>query len=225
MIVGRGLIATAFKNSLFDSSAFVVFASGVSNSTESDPEAYARELALLDPYLSKSTTLIYFSTTSIFDPSKADTPYIRHKQVIENLIRDQAEHYLIVRLPILVGHTSNPYTLINFLANAIRLQRKIHLHAQACRHILDIDDLVPLLTPFAAQPAMQQVINIPGSQKIPVPDLIHKMEFVLGVKGVFAWEETGACYDIPTDAGQTLFIRKPNYLDDVLVKYLHPASS
>lgn len=225
MIVGRGLIATAFKNSLFDSSAFVVFASGVSNSTESDPAAYARELALLDPYLSKSTTLIYFSTTSIFDPTKADTPYIRHKRVIENLIRDQAEHYLIVRLPILIGHTANPYTLINFLANAIRLHRKIHLHAQACRHLLDIDDLVPILTPYAAQPATKQIINIPGSQKIPVPQLIHKMESVLGIKGVFAWEETGACYDIPSGEGQTIFIDHPTYLDEVLHKYLANPSS
>jgi len=220
MIVGRGLIASAFRNSLFDSSAFVVFASGVSNSTESDPEAYARELALLDPYLSKSTTLIYFSTTSIFDPSKADTPYIRHKKIIEQLIRDQAEHYLIVRLPILVGHTPNPHTLINFLAQAIRLQRKIHLHANACRHLLDIDDLIPLLTPYASQPAGQRIINIPGSTKITVPDLISKMQEILHTHGVFAWEDSGACYDLPTDDGDILLLQQDDYIDRVLRKYL-----
>lgn len=225
MIVGRGLIASAFRNSPFDTPAFVVFASGVSNSTETDPEAYARELALLDPYLSKSTTLMYFSTTSIFDPSKADTDYLRHKRIIEDLIRNNAEHYIIIRLPILVGHTPNPHTLINFLAQAIRLQRKIHLHAHACRHLLDIDDLIPILTAHGVKAATQRIINIPGSPKITVPDLMTKMQDILGTRGVFAWEDSGACYDLPEDNGEILFIEQENYIDHVLRKYLVPSLS
>lgn len=220
MIVGRGLIATAFRNSLFDCPPFVVFASGVSNSTESDPEAYARELALLDPYLTKNTTLIYFSTTSIFDPTKVHTAYIRHKLAIEKRIRDHAESYLLIRLPILVGRTSNPYTLINFLANAVREERPITLHANACRHLLDIDDLVPVLTPFAGMTLVRETINIPGSDKISVPRLAEKIENVMHKKGIFTWEDSGACYDIPPDAGKTIFVGGPKYIEDMLIKYL-----
>lgn len=220
MIIGRGLIATAFRNSIFDCPPFVVFASGVSNSTESDPEAYARELALLDPYLTKNTTLIYFSTTSVFDPTKVHTPYILHKLNIEKRIRENAESYLIVRLPILVGHTSNPYTLINFLANAIRNQQPIQLHAKACRHLLDIDDLVAVLTPFAGITPLRETINVPGSDKIPVPALAEKIESVLHQKGVFTWEDSGACYDIPADAGKTIFVGGKQYVEDMLIKYL-----
>ena len=115
MIVGHGLIATAFKHSIFDSAHYVVFASGVSNSMESDPRAYVREMDLLDQYIAKNKTLIYFSTTSVFDPTKKDSAYIRHKLNIEHRIAEQAASYLIVRLPILVGRTTNPNTLINYL--------------------------------------------------------------------------------------------------------------
>jgi hypothetical protein len=220
MIVGRGLIATAFRNSFFDSPPYVVFASGVSNSTEMDEEAFAREKTLLNDYVNKNTTLIYFSTTSIFDPTKTNTPYIQHKLSIEKRIQDTAESFLIVRLPILVGHTPNPYTLINFLANAILEQKQINLHAKACRHILDIDDLVPMLMPYGNDPKIRKVINIPGSAKITVPDLVTKLESVLHKKGVFTWEDTGACYEIPSDAGETIYLTRKHYVEEVLIKYL-----
>ena len=220
MIVGRGLIATAFRNSFFDSSPYVVFASGVSNSTETDPEAFARELALLNAYVTKNTTLIYFSTTSIFDPTKTATPYIQHKLSIEKLLLETADSCLIVRLPILVGHSPNPYTLINFLANAIIGQKQINLHAKACRHLLDIDDLVPMLMPYGDDPKIRKIINIPGSAKITVPELVVKLESVLKKKGLFTWEDTGACYEIPPDAGETVYITRDHYVEEVLIKYL-----
>ena len=219
MIIGRGLIATAFTNSLFDTPPYVVFASGVSNSTERDPMAYARELALLDTYFIKNTTLIYFSTTSIFDPTKVASPYIQHKIGIENRIKEQAESYIIARLPILIGHTPNPHTLINFLVGAIRDKRPIELHTKACRHILDIDDLVPVLMRYSFDKDIRQTINIPGSEKITVPQLVTKLQAVLTIDGVFTWQDTGACYDIPDNAGEIVYISGENYIDKVLAKY------
>jgi hypothetical protein len=220
MILGRGLIATAFINSVFDSPLYVVFASGVSNSMESDPKAYARELALLESSITKNTTILYFSTTSIFDPTKQDTPYIHHKLSIEQRIQEKAESYIIVRLPILVGRTSNPHTLINFMVSAIREKRAIDVHARACRHLLDIDDLIPMLTPFAFDPGIRQVLNIPGSQKIPVPVLVSKLQLILNMEGVFTWKDSGSCYDIPTTGGKTIYIPNDHYVDDLLNKYL-----
>jgi hypothetical protein len=220
MILGRGLIATAFKNSVFDSPLYVVFASGVSNSMESDPEAYARELALLDSSIVKNTTILYFSTTSIFDPTKLDSPYILHKLKVEQTIREKAESYIIVRLPILVGRTNNPHTLINFMVSAIRNKRTVELHALACRHLLDIDDLIPLLTPYQSDKKIRLVLNIPGSNKIPVPELVKKIEAVLGTSGVFIWKETGACYDIPSGTEDVIYVNRNNYVDQILTKYI-----
>lgn len=220
MILGRGLIATAFKNSVFDSPWYVVFASGVSNSMESDPKAYAREVALLESSIAKNTTILYFSTTSVFDPTKLDSPYIRHKLNVEKIIRENAESYIIIRLPILVGRTNNPHTLINFMATAIREKRSVELHALACRHLLDIDDLIPLLTPYQTDKKLQLVLNIPGSTKITVPELVSKMESVLGTTGIFAWKETGACYDIPAGPDEVIYVNSKNYVDQILSKYI-----
>lgn len=219
MIVGHGLVATAFIGSVFESPHYTVFASGISNSTESADAAFIRELTLLQQYLAKSKTLIYFSTTSIFDPTKQDTPYILHKLKIEKLIRERAEFYMIVRLPILVGRTSNSHTLINYLVDSIREKREIRLHTKACRHLLDVDDLVPVLTEFYEEDSCNRKINILGSPKITVPELVEKIESVLDRKGVFTWEDEGACYDVPENEGEIVYIHKENYIETILKKY------
>jgi nucleoside-diphosphate-sugar epimerase len=220
MIVGNGLIASAFRHAGIHSPHHVIFASGVSNSTETRSEAYQRELTLLDHHLGKSTTIVYFSTTSIFDPTKQDSIYIRHKKHIEDIIQSQANSFLIVRLPIMLGNSPNPFTLINFLVNAISKSRPLELHAKACRHLLDIDDLVPVLFKFIQETQTRNRINILGSEKITIPELVKKIESILHKRGNYTWLDTGACYDIPEDEGECIFIQDPDYTEKILKKYI-----
>ena len=220
MIVGNGLIASAFRKTGFESQHHVIFASGVSNSGEQDPVAYQREIAAIKSHLGKSTTFVYFSTTSLFDPTKKDTHYLRHKRSIENLIEEHANSFLIVRLPIMVGPTENPHTLINFIVNAIRTQTPIPLHKNACRHLLDIDDLVPLLRPFLVIGPVKKHVNILGSGQVAVPSLIDKIENILDATGLYDWREEGACYEIPKDAGECVYVEREDYVDLILKKHL-----
>ena len=220
MIVGNGLIASAFRHAGIHSPNHVIFASGVSNSTETRSEAYQRELTLLGNHIGKSTTIVYFSTTSIFDPTKQDSIYIRHKKHIEDIIQSEANSYLIVRLPIMIGHSTNPYTLINYLVNAIRDSRHIELHAKACRHLLDIDDLVPQLFNYLQEQPIRKHINILGSEKINIPELVKKIERIMQKHGNYSWLDTGACYDIPADEGDCIYIKGSNYVDKILEKYI-----
>ncbi len=219
MIVGTGLIASAFINAGFHSSHHVIFASGISNSAENNPAAYQREFDLIKKTIHPEKVFVYFSTTSIYDPTKQDSMYIQHKADIEKYIRAQAPLYLIVRLPNMIGLTSNPNTLINYLVTAIRSKTPIQLHSKACRHLLDIDDLFPLLKPFLFDERARKELNIPGSQKITIPELIHEIENVLHVSGNYTWVDAGACYSIPLDAGQSIYVNKENYIQDVLQKY------
>jgi len=219
MIVGNGLIASAFINAGFQSSHHVIFASGISNSTETNPGAYQRELDLIKNTINPKTVFVYFSTTSIYDPTKQDSMYIQHKKQIENYLRNQAPLYIIVRLPIMIGPTANPNTLINYLVNAILSQTPIQLHAKACRHLLDVDDLVSLLMPFLNEEKAQKELNIPGSQPIKIPDLIHEIENVLRTNGKYSWLDAGACYSIPLDAGQCIYVNRENYIQNMLKKY------
>ena len=68
MVIGNGLLAKSFSNFLDDDS-ILIFASGVSNSSETRISEFEREYDLLNEKLSKfnSARLIYFSTLSIFD--------------------------------------------------------------------------------------------------------------------------------------------------------------
>lgn len=221
MIVGNGLIASAFIRNGFHSTDHVIFASGVSNSTETNPASYQREISLIRDYIDKSTTFVYFSTTSIFDPTRQESYYINHKKQVEELIREESESFLIVRLSIMIGHSTNPHTLINYLVNAIKEKRPIELHANACRHLLDIDDLLPELTSYLEEEKPRKSVNILGSQKIKVPDLISKIEVILDKKGNYTWADTGACYAIPDHEGECKLIADPNYISKILQKYIH----
>lgn len=220
MIVGSGLIASAFKESDFHSLHHVIFASGVSNSNETDSKPYLREMELIARYLDKSTTFIYFSTTSVFDPTRQESIYIRHKVKVEEFLRQNASSYLIVRLPIMIGHSSNPHTLINFLVNAIKTKTLVHLQSKACRNLLDIDDLLPLLKPFLNADPVKSEVNILGSRSITVPNLVKAIEENLQLTGNYIWENTGACFEVPPGKGNVIYKEDDNYIQNILKKYL-----
>jgi nucleoside-diphosphate-sugar epimerase len=219
MIVGKGLIASAFLEAGFQSDQHVIFASGVSNSNETNTEAFAREWDLIQHHLGENTTFVYFSTTSIFDPTKQNLPYIRHKKEIEHWILRHARSYLLVRLPIMVGRSENPHTLINYIVSAIIAQRPVSIHALACRHILDIDDLVYLLMPYLSNHSLNIKINILGSEQLPVPKLVMGLEQVLGKRGQFTWIQEGACYDVPGHEGECIMVPQEDYMERVFTKY------
>ncbi len=219
MIIGKGLIASAFIRAEFDSAHHLIFASGVSNSTETDPAAFTRELDLIRHHLAKNTTFVYFSTISVFDPSRQHSPYIRHKKHIEQIIRAEADRYLIIRLPIMLGHSDNPHTLINYLVRAILDQIPIQVHAHACRHLLDIDDLVPFVRPYFLRYQENICVNVVGSETIYAPALMRKLERLLHQHGLYEIIDAGACFEVPEGEGEILYASAPGYLDRILAKY------
>ncbi len=94
MIVGNGLIANLFKNE--DRENVVFFASGVSNSLETDKSAFLREENLIRKTIKENPNkiFIYFSTCSIYDSSKNGSSYVNHKLKMERLVEDLAPKYL-----------------------------------------------------------------------------------------------------------------------------------
>lgn len=123
MIIGTGDIASILSNR--DDVTF--FASGVSNSSCSDPGKFKRESDLLKT-MPRHVHLVYFSSLSIY---YSHNPYVAHKRRMELLVKDLFNSYTIVR----IGNISwgkNPNTLINYL--------KAHPEAQILpvwRHIID----------------------------------------------------------------------------------------
>jgi hypothetical protein len=114
MIIGNGDIASVIPDRL----GFTFFASGVSNSQETNEDAYQREIDLLIEQ-DLDTRLVYFSSLAVFD---SEGRYFEHKRNMEYIVK-QFPFYNIVRLGN-ISWGSNPHTLINYL----RAHPKAEIH-------------------------------------------------------------------------------------------------
>jgi hypothetical protein len=132
MIIGHGDLASVLK----DREDRIYFASGVSNSQEDRESEYQREIDLL---MNQDTLrhIVYFSSLSIF---YTDTRYTQHKLYMESLIKNNFDHYTIVRLGN-ITFGKNPHTIINFFKNKIKNHEKIEIQ-DTYRYIVDKDEFL-----------------------------------------------------------------------------------
>ena len=139
MIVGGGLIARAMVNSAH-ADGWVLFASGVSNSQETNEEEYNREEGLLKHYLQFKGKFVYISSVS-----SAKSRYVKHKRKMESVIRDATNDFIIIRVQQIVGDGGNSTNLVPYFKNKILKEEKITLYSGACRALIDVDDLVKVM--------------------------------------------------------------------------------
>ncbi len=195
MIVGNGLIAKEFKKNESLYSDYIIFASGVSNSSTTSSAECERELSLIQEYiLMRDKKFIYFSSCSIFDESLKNTLYVKHKLEMEKFITRNCTNYNIYRLPIVVGFSQNPNTLTNFIYNSVVSNREINIYRYACRYLIDIEDVIKLVNNTLKQD--NKIINLSLENKIMILDLVEIFEDILkkSVNKIFI--EKGFCYDI-----------------------------
>jgi len=112
-IIGNGDIAKALKE--VDRDDLLFFASGVSNSLETDNKQYAREYDLLWKQ-DKNMHVVYFSSLCIY---YSNSRYAQHKIQMEDNVKFWFNHFTIVRLGN-IAWGDNPHTLINYFRNAIK---------------------------------------------------------------------------------------------------------
>ena len=196
MIVGKGLIASAFHE-FSGNDDIIIFASGVSNSKETNPEAFKRERVLLEGSLIKRKTLIYFSTTSILDPSAKETAYVVHKQHMEELIQKSKTDFIIFRLPIVVGKSTNNHTLTNFLHHHISVEKAFNLHLKSSRYLIDIDTIKEILPNIIKNTNYyNKTINVTVSDKIAIKDLVSLFEKTIKKTAIYTEVNNGSSYTI-----------------------------
>jgi hypothetical protein len=137
MIVGRGDIASVLN----DREGAIFFASGVSNSTETNQSEYWREMQLLDKQ-DKNKCLFYFSSISVDDMSKIENEYLMHKRRMELLIKSNFKNYNIIR----IGNISwgnNPNTFLNYIKNKIKNGEPVEIKDEY-KYIIDKEQLLLL---------------------------------------------------------------------------------
>ncbi|QYR52729.1 NAD-dependent epimerase/dehydratase family protein [Lysobacter soyae] len=177
-IVGNGLLANAVRacGEEFDA---VVFASGVSNSSETRASEFDREYAMLCTHLEEyPASVVYFSTCSISDPDRANSPYVKHKLNMERLVGQHPKHQ-IFRLPQVVGLTPNPHTLTNFIATHLQSGERFAIWGNAVRCLVDVEDVARISVQHTAQATSSGISEIAPPEVVSMLELVGLMESVL----------------------------------------------
>ena len=228
MIIGSGLIAKAFQGDFEDDDRHLIFASGVSNSGETNLTKFAREEDLLTKtiYQIQNKKLIYFSTCSIYDPDLQESPYVLHKLKMEKLV-ERCPSYLIVRAPQVIGKSTNPFTLCNFLHSSILTQKPINIWGNSRRHLIDIEDLRDLVRYFLLdEERHNEAIDIAVIESVSPLELIQRFENILGKSAIYTLTNKGNAFEFDFQhcliALKSLGRHLPTrdvYLDTTIKKY------
>ena len=166
MIIGNGDLASVLKE--VDNDKFLFFASGVSNSKETRLSEYEREEKLLKRLLfsrDKPKHVVYFSSLCVF---YSGTTYAQHKKDMESLVKENFDHYTIVRIGNITWG-SNPHTLINFFKNKINQGESFEIQ-DVYRYIVDKDEFLHWIGMI---PNWNCEMNIPGRRML-VKDVIDE---------------------------------------------------
>lgn len=162
-VIGGGDIASA----IIDREGLLFFASGVSNSQETRESEYQREKDLL-LLQDESQHLVYFGSLCIF---YSNTRYAQHKREMESLVKENFEHYTIMRLGNITWG-KNPNTLINYLRGRSKEGEPIVIQ-DTHRYIIDKEEFqhwIGMIPEFSCE------MNVPG-RRMKVAEIVK--EFVL----------------------------------------------
>jgi nucleoside-diphosphate-sugar epimerase len=226
MVIGNGMVATRFA-SYKDDDDFVIFASGVSNSKNTDPTAYKRETDLLQTVIekNKTKTIVYFSTCSLYDPGEMKSPYVLHKIKTEYYLQNNAASYYIFRVSNLVGKSANHNTILNFFKYHITNKINFDLWSHSTRNLIDTDDMYSIADYILQNKLYKnQVINVANPVSYDVKDIIASLEILLGIKANYISIAKGNRFSIDTSlispVIQELKINfGPSYMTDLIKKY------
>ncbi len=226
MIVGNGMLAKRFEE-YANNSRYLIFASGVSDSSANSAEAFLRERDMLKAYIqpAKQRTLVYFSSCSIYDMSLLNTPYVLHKLEMENLIKVSFPSYIIFRVSNPIGFTQNRNTVFNFFIRHILEGKIFDIWKNARRNILDIDDLFLACKHYLdLHIRCNEIITIANPNNYAVIEIVEAIEKHFSKKGIYHFTERGGGPDIDKLAMEELFRDLnisfgPDYLEKILKKY------
>lgn len=225
MIVGNGLLAKVFSHLYTDRSDVTIFASGVSNSTETRQEAFERERRMLLENLDgPCAKFVYFGSCAVGNPHETITPYLTHKSAMESLALSSGKA-IILRLPQVVGRSSNTNTLTNFLYHKIVSGEHFAVWSQAERNLIDVDDVVSISSFIIEKQWINSLVApIAALKSSPMPLIVDSFERTLNKKANYSLINKGAPFPIDTSITEKVCDHihinlNDGYLDRILAKY------
>lgn len=221
MIIGNGLVASLFKN--HDNAETVFFASGVSNSLETDKAQFQREEDLITSSIEGNSDkiFVYFSTCSIYDSSKTQSPYVLHKLKMEQIIASRCAKYLILRISNVVGNGGNPNLLMNYLVRSAKSGEQINVHTKATRNLIDAEDVKNLTLELLEEKNFNKIVNIAYPVNYSIIEILEIIEKHFNLMLNLNLVKAGSGYDIAVGEIEKHFPNKDKeaYLKNILEKY------
>lgn len=224
MIIGNGLIANLFREN--DRENVVFFASGVSNSLETEKSAFMREENLLRKTLEENPEkiFIYFSTCSLYDSSKNGSFYVNHKLRMEQIVEELSRNFLILRVSNAVGKGGNPNLLMNYLVNAFHQEKEITVHTLATRNLIDADDIKNITLKFINENILNKIINIAYLENFSTSEILEILEKYFNKSAKKSFVKSGQSYLISIPEVESYFTEnnltnKEAYLCRILDRY------
>ncbi len=98
---------------------------------------------------------------------------------MEEIVRDR-HHHFVLRLPQVVGRTSNPHTLTNYLANRIISGTQFEIWRNAIRCILDVDAVASATMLLLRDDPRCVVADLAPPEVVTMLELVHVMQSALG---------------------------------------------
>ena len=187
IVHGGGMMASAIR--FTEGLIGAVFAAGVSNSGEIDRLEYTREHNELRSFIDSNSDkkVIYFSSYIAKDGTSR---YAQHKRQMESVIAETANDFLVLRLPQVVGKTTNS-TLISHFVNAAKTREKITIQKNAYRSLVDVTDVGRILSLFIGKNVTREVIAVGPLNPLWILDIVENIESILQLKIDFTLVDGG----------------------------------
>jgi dTDP-4-dehydrorhamnose reductase len=224
MVIGNGSLATVFFDEFNSNDEILIFASGVSDSTENKEENFNREKNLLSETIKNNyeKKIVYFSSILV---GFKETKYYSHKLEMENLISTTCKNFLIIRLPQVVGEKGNKKNIVNFFIECLINEEKTIIFSDSWRSIIGVDDVFKLSKELIFN-HNNKVLKFSNIETISVVDLYKRICKIINKKENF--ELSDYQEKIPSidnsqeviDILKKLNIITENYTDKILTKYL-----
>lgn len=189
MIIGKGLISSIFSE-YKDDGKILIFASGVSNSSETRFDEFKREKELLYDTLKNNPnrTLVYFSTCAFYENYFDESSYLRHKREMEKWITTNVQSFHIFRIPQIIG-SKNTNQLLGFLDYKIKNKEKFVLY-DVERNLIDFEFLLTTSRHIISTNSyINKTSNIFYPENIKVRDIVIFLEQIHNVKANYVIEE------------------------------------
>ena len=187
IVHGRGMMASAIR--VTEGLTGAVFAAGISNSGESDCLEYTREHNELRSFIESNPDkkVVYFSSYIAKDGTSR---YAQHKRQMESVISETANDFLVLRLPQVVGKTTNS-TLVNYLVNAAKTRERITVQKNAYRSLVDVTDVGRILSLLSDKNITREVIAVGPLNPLWILEIVENIESILQLKIDFTTVDSG----------------------------------